>query len=70
MMTFLLQRGAGPARRFYRVELGYNLFGEYSVLRDWGRGQRIACFANLREAFAALERWTRRARRRGYETTA
>lgn len=60
---------------FYRVELGYTLFGDYSVLREWGpRGKRgpnggrrvLRVFSNLREACTAVERWHRKAERRGY----
>lgn len=70
MLTFLLHRNAGAALRYYRVELGYTLFGEYSVVREWGGfrngGQRLSLFSNLRDACAAAERWNRRAERRGY----
>lgn len=71
MLTFILLRDAGAAMRFYRVELAYNLFGEYSVLREWGsrRGRgnrRVSWFSNLRDACIAAERWNRRAMRRGY----
>lgn len=73
MLTFVHLRDAGAALRFYRVELAYNLFGEYSVLREWGgrrgRGQRVSWFANLRDAVRAAERWNRRAQRRGYRVT-
>lgn len=72
-------RGQGGASRYYRVDVAYNLFGEYSVLREWGlRGRpgagagqhRITWFANLREACIAAERWQKRARRRGYSRLA
>lgn len=71
MLTFIHLRNAGAAMRFYRVELAYNLFGEYSVLREWGgrRGKgrrRVSWFSNLRDACMAAERWNRRAQRRGY----
>lgn len=57
--------------RFYRVEVTENLFGEYSVLREWGksgrRAQPMVCwFSNLREAVIAAERWARGAERRGF----
>ncbi len=86
MLTFLLTRPpkvmaqpADPAGgitraaglRYYRVEVAYNLFGEYSVIREWGpagcAGQRLLVwFSNLREACMAAERWRKRAARRGY----
>lgn len=67
MLSLLLTRPG----RFYRVEVAYNLFGEYSVLREWGaagRGVRplVVWFSNLREACLAAERWRRRAERRGF----
>lgn len=57
--------------RFYRVEVTENLFGEYSVLREWGRSGRrarplVAWFSNLRDAVIAAELWCRRAERRGF----
>ena len=71
MLNFLLLRDSRPRARFYRVEVSYNLFGEYSVLREWGqsgkRGQAmLVWFSNLREACLAAERWRRLAGRRGY----
>jgi predicted DNA-binding WGR domain protein len=73
MLTFLLLRDNRPGPRFYRVEVSYNLFGEYSVLREWGhRGaagrQLLVWFSNLRDACQAAERWGRRAERRGYRS--
>ncbi|MEZ5798172.1 MAG: WGR domain-containing protein [Paracoccaceae bacterium] len=67
MLSFLLHVEA----RFYRVELTENLFGEYSVTREWGRrGSRgrqvLVWFANLREAVIAADLWRRQAMRRGY----
>ena len=72
MLTFLLTRPAKSEPRYYRVEVAYNLFGEYSVVREWGktgrRGQHLLVwFSNLREACAAAEMWRRRAMRRGYD---
>ena len=78
MLTFLLIRSGvaqktGPRARYYRVEVAYNLFGEYSVVREWGpkgrRGQHmLVWFSNLRDACLAAERWRKRALRRGYVT--
>ncbi len=69
MLTILLHRPT--ARSFYRVEIADNLFGEYSVLREWGRagrraGARVNWFGNLREAAQAADRWRGRAIARGY----
>ena len=58
------------AGRFYRVEVSANLFGEYSVWREWGCARQARqlsrCFATLREACAAADRWSRRMQHRGY----
>ena len=58
-------------RRFYRLEVQRDLFGFWLLLLEWGRigrsGQtRIASFATLGEAHAALERQRRAKERRGY----
>ncbi|MES2665275.1 MAG: WGR domain-containing protein [Pseudomonadota bacterium] len=72
MLTFLLTSPpATGTPRFYRVAVEYNLFGEYSVTREWGRrgapGTRLLVwFSNLRDACVAAERWRKRAGRRGY----
>ena len=73
MLTFLLTNESCPRARYYRVEVAYNLFGEYSVMREWGpKGRRgahlLVGFSNLREACVAAERWRKRAMRRGYQT--
>lgn len=73
MLTFLLTKPSRAVARFYRVDVAYNLFGEYSVVREWGqkgrRGQHmLVWFSNLREACAAAERWRKRAMRRGYKS--
>lgn len=67
MLALVLVR----AGRFYRVEVAENLFGEYSVLREWGcAGQRVrplvTWFSNLRDAVIAAERWGKGAERRGF----
>jgi predicted DNA-binding WGR domain protein len=76
MIGFHLLLNSKGRARYYRVDVDYNLFGEYSVLREWGlrgrpgaiSGQRqITWFANLREACLAAERWQKRAMRRGYD---
>lgn len=71
MLTFLMTRTAKSRARFYIVEVGYNLFGEYCVMREWGpkgRGGRrlLVWFSNLRDACTAADRWRKRAMRRGY----
>lgn len=60
--------------RFYRVDLGYNLFGDYSAVREWGGNgrngvHRIAWFSNLRDAAQAADRWHLRACAKGYQLT-
>jgi predicted DNA-binding WGR domain protein len=72
MLTLLLHRA--PTRAFYRVEISDNLFGEYTVLREWGRqgrraGSRANWFSNLREAVHAADRWRGKAVARGYRMT-
>lgn len=59
------------AARYYRVDVTYNLFGEYSVMREWGASGRpgqhlLVWFSNLREACIAAEHWRKHASRRGY----
>ncbi|MDD7973878.1 WGR domain-containing protein [Roseinatronobacter alkalisoli] len=76
MLTLLCHRTAPDARdvrtHFYRVEISYNLFGEYTVIREWGRvgtrGHHVSVwFANLREAVLVADRSARRAGTRGYD---
>jgi predicted DNA-binding WGR domain protein len=72
MLTFLSHRPR--TAHFYRVDVTYNLFGEYSVIREWGRAGRrgryvVSCFGNLRDAIRHADRWHRRAFRRGYRVT-
>lgn len=76
MLNFLLVDRSKSAPRYYRVAIEYNLFGEYSVSRDWGRlgragaplrgGLALEWFSNLREACLAAEKRRRQAMRRGY----
>lgn len=72
MAVCLLYRHA-PRRapRFYRVEIAMNLFGEVSVLREWGvargRGQAVInIYGNLRDASHAADQYRNRALGRGY----
>lgn len=76
MIGFHLLRNRKGDARYYRVDVAYNLFGEYSVLREWGlRGRpgansghrHITWFSNLRDACLAAERWQTHALRRGYD---
>lgn len=62
-------------KRFYGMATMPTLFGETSLLRNWGRigkrGQmRIETFANSAEAGEALVRLTRKKGRRGYRRPA
>ncbi|WP_306152061.1 WGR domain-containing protein [Roseovarius sp. MMSF_3281] len=78
MLTFLLHRqGDSDARirqDFYRIDVTYNLFGEYSIMREWGRaGQRgrhvITWVSNLRDAMMLADGWQRKAYSRGFQLT-
>lgn len=76
MLSFLLLDRSKRVPRYYRVAIEYNLFGEYSVTRDWGRlGQAgaplhgslaLEWFSNLRDACLAAEKRRKQALRRGY----
>ena len=63
-----------PARRmhrYYRLSVEPNLFGEWSLVREWGRvGQpgrsRIDLHATEQDAQAAMARKDHEKRRRGY----
>ena len=72
MITLVHHHAKRPG--FYRVDVGYNLFGEYSVVREWGDNgrngvHRIAWFSNLRDAAQAADRWHEKACARGYRLT-
>ncbi len=58
-------------RRFYRLDVQPDLFGEWCFIREWGRigsaGQtRIVPFPTPTQAEAALTRQRRAKERRGY----
>lgn len=58
-------------RRFYRLTVQPTLFGEWVLLREWGRigraGQiKSEHFRHIGQAVDALQRMVRRKRRRGY----
>ena len=63
-----------PAKRmhrYYRMDVQPDLFGEWCLMREWGRigraGQiRVAPFPTPEEAAAALQRQRRVKERRGY----
>ena len=57
--------------RYYVLSIEPSLFGETTLVREWGRigrrGQRkIELYENQSHAVEALEMWLRRKRRRGY----
>jgi predicted DNA-binding WGR domain protein len=58
--------------RFYVLSIEESLFGDASLIREWGRigtkGQRrVELHASHGRAAEALETWLRRKRRRGYK---
>lgn len=58
-------------RRFYRLDVQPTLFGEFALVREWGRigraGQvKSTPYATPAEAMAALECQRSAKRRRGY----
>ena len=63
-----------PARnmaRFYKLDVQPTLFGEFAVVKEWGRigsaGQvRSSAFPTPAEAYAALARYKAVKERRGY----
>ena len=57
--------------RFYGLDIQPTLFGEWALVKEWGRigrrGQsRMASFGERREADAALAHEIKRRERRGY----
>ncbi len=73
----ILLRRVDPSRnmaRYYVLSIEHTLFGEYALVREWGRigspgPRRSQVFANGESAQIALETWLNRKRRRGYETS-
>lgn len=68
LLSFLLLNARA---RFYRVEVAENLFGDYTVSREWGfsgcQGQRLENWhGNLRDAVQSADRWRSKAIKRGY----
>ncbi|MBA84476.1 WGR domain-containing protein [Thalassobius sp. S69A] len=77
MLSCLMYRPCPKSgrRRYYRVELSYNLFEEISVLREWGlaggRGaSRIDIYGSLRLASEAADRVRNATLKRGYSRAA
>lgn len=72
MQTYLEKHvPAKNVDRFYRLAVLPNLFGEWTLYREWGRigrGGRIRldCFATYEQAMAALLALEARKRQRGY----
>lgn len=73
MIVFVHHHKIRPS--FYRVDVGYNLFGEYSVVREWGNNNghrcvhRISWFSNLREAVVEADKLLKEVRAKGYDLT-
>jgi predicted DNA-binding WGR domain protein len=71
--TLVLER-RNPARnlyRFYRLSVERNLFGEWSLVRQWGRIGQTGCarrdlYATWEEAHHAFCHLQRAKRQRGY----
>lgn len=58
--------------RYYRMDVQPDLFGQWCLMREWGRigstGQtRSIAFTTLQEAQAALDKQRRLKLRRGYD---
>ncbi|SHF83017.1 WGR domain-containing protein, predicted DNA-binding domain in MolR [Litoreibacter ascidiaceicola] len=72
MQTYLEKRQpANNVARFYRMSVMPNLFGEWTLLREWGRigqgGQvRMDWFDSENQAIAALVTLEAAKRHRGY----
>lgn len=70
-VTLLRVDPAKNMRRFYRLDVQPDLFGQWSFVREWGRigrpGQvRTEPYPSTVAALAALERQRRIKERRGY----
>ncbi|WP_334194883.1 WGR domain-containing protein [Pararhodobacter sp.] len=68
-----LERRDAPENidRFYRIDLGRDLFGQWCVTRGWGRNgtygrQKIVSFPSARDAVQAFRALEAAKRRRGY----
>lgn len=74
MKAIILYRIDAPRRmlRYYRMDVQPDLFGQWCLMRDWGRigsaGQiRSVPFPSPHEAAAALERQRSAKEKRGYK---
>ena len=61
--------------RYYVLGLEPSLFGDVSLVREWGRlgrfgGRRIELFSEPGAAVEALEAWLARKQKRGYDLRA
>jgi len=59
--------------RYYALDVQPTLFGEWALMREWGRigqggQQRVAVYGTEGEAAAALDRQRRVKERRGYRS--
>jgi predicted DNA-binding WGR domain protein len=56
--------------RYYVLSVEPSLFGDATLIREWGRGRpgqtRIELYETQSKAVEALETWLQRKRRRGY----
>lgn len=74
-MPICLLHKTAPISRFpvfYRVEIAMNLFGEWSVLLEWGRQgglgiQKISLFTDLLTASKAADRVREKMLLQGYQ---
>jgi len=72
-VCFLMRTPSARGRaRYYRIGIEGNLFGEWSVVLDWGLcgsngTQRIRLFNDLRAPSLAADRSRSRMLRRGYQ---
>jgi predicted DNA-binding WGR domain protein len=71
MTVFTRSDPAKNLHRFYVVRLAPTLFGDWTLLREWGRSGspgtvRLTSFACYDEAAEAEQRIIARRRRRGY----
>jgi predicted DNA-binding WGR domain protein len=71
--TIYLERHHPAQRmhRYYRLSVERNLFGEWSLVREWGRVGRpsrsmLDLYATEQDAQAAMQRKGHEKRRRGY----
>ena len=70
-VTLIRRDAMRNMHRYYRLDVQPDLFGEWCVIREWGRvgqaGQtRTVPYPTPREAETALERQCRIKERRGY----